>query len=469
MTLEEMRARLAEILDERRELDEAAGDSALSDEQQSRWTELDTEEADVRDRLDEAERREQVAESRARWRTTQIGGRVQPFDADPTRMERQALTDRARAVLGDDSAAGHLGDEQRVRLERLLQTRNDNVDGAALARRLLVTEHPDYRAGFMRLVSRATPVLSSEQSRAVERWEELRAMSIGVDGGGGYGVPVLIDPTIVLTAQGSPNDFFNLARVETITTDAWKGVSSAGVSWQFRAEAAAASDNSPTLAQPTVPAYRADGYIPYSLEVDQDYPGFAAEMHRLLGEGYSELLVDKFTTGTGSDQPTGIVPALDAVVGSEVATGTAGTIAAADINKVWAALPIRYRRNSAWMSSTGVNNVIQQLGSGNDAAFTVDFTAEGVPIVKGHRAYLNDYMAAPAVGTAAANLAIVGDWSNYLIAQRAGMSIELIPHVFNAAGTLTLPTGQRAWFAWARVGANVINAAGFRLLQNKTS
>ncbi|WP_189243169.1 phage major capsid protein [Planobispora rosea] len=470
MTLEEIRARLTAIEDERRSLDEAAGEAALGEQAQARWDELDAEETDLRGQLDEAERRERVAESRQRWRTVQIGQPVTPFDgADVTRMGGRELVDRARAVLGDDSASGHLGDAQRTRLERLLQTRNDNVDGALLARRLLVTEDPDYRAAFMRLVSRATPVLTPEQSRAVQRFEEFRAMSIGVDAGGGYGVPVLIDPTIILTAQGSPNDFFNLARVETITTDAWKGVSSAGVTWQFRAEAAAATDNSPTLAQPAVPVYRADGYIPYSLEVDQDYPGFAAEMSRLLGEGYSELLVSKFTTGTGVNEPTGIVTALDATPASEVATGVGGTLAAGDINKVWAALPIRYRNaRCAWMTSTNVNNLIQQLGAGgNDSAFTVSFTEEGVVVLKGRRAYLNDYMAAMPAGTAAGNIAVVGDWSNYLIAQRAGMSVELVPHVFDA--TTNTPTGQRAWFAWARVGADSINDSAFRLLQNKTT
>ncbi|WP_433382791.1 phage major capsid protein [Streptosporangium sp. CA-115845] len=471
MTLEEMRARLTKIEDERRGLDEAAGDAALAEDQQTRWEALDVEETELREQVEEAERLERVADSRQRWRTAQIGRSVVPFDGgDIARMAAPELRDRARAVLGDDTAAGHLADGQRSRLERLLQTRNDNVDGALLARRLLVTEHPHYREAFMRLVSRTTPVLTPEQSRAVQAYEEFRAMSIGTDAAGGYGVPVLIDPTIILTAQGSPNDFFNLARVETITTDQWKGVSSAGVTWQFRQEGAAASDNSPTLAQPAVPAHRADGYIPYSLEVDQDYPGFASEMAHLLGEGYSELLVKKFTDGSGTNEPTGIVTALTGGA-SVVTTAAGGAISAGDVNDTWAALPIRYRgARCAWMSSTDVNNAIQQLGaSNNNSAFTVDFTAEGVMILKGRRAYLNDYMDALPAGVGAAELAVVGDWSNYLIAQRAGMSIELIPHVFNAAGTLALPTGQRAWFAWARVGADSINDAGFRLLVNKPS
>ncbi|MEV3980794.1 phage major capsid protein [Nonomuraea sp. NPDC049758] len=465
-----MRERLTAIEAERAQLHQAAGEAALDDDQQARWEELDTEEADVRDQLAEAERRNRVAASRARWSTAQISRQVTPFDGtDVTRMSPRETVDRARAALGaDDQSTEHLADGQRSRLERLLQTRNDNVDGVQLARRLLVTEDPDYREAFMRLVSRNTPVLTPEQSRAVQRYEEYRAMSIGSDPGGGYGVPVLIDPTIILTGQGSPNDFFNLARVETITTDAWKGVSSAGVTWQFRQEAAAASDNSPTLAQPTVPVHRADGYIPYSLEVDQDYPGFAGEMTTLLGEGYSELLVSKFTNGTGTNEPTGITTALNGT-SSAVPTVAGGAISAADINDLWAALPIRYRNaRAAWMGSTDVNNAVQQLGaSNNNSAFTVDFTAEGVLVLKGRRFYLNDYFDALPAGVGAADLAVIGDWRNFLIAQRAGMSIELIPHVFNAAGTLTVPTGQRAWFAWARVGSDSINDAGFRMLQNK--
>ena len=472
MTLDEIRARLADIEAERREIDAAAGDAALNDEQQARWNELDTEETQLRADLDEAERRERVAESRAKWRTTQVGTKVTPFDdLDVSRMTYREASDRARAHLERDEL--HLNDEQRARLERLLQTRNDNLDGGELARRLLVTEHPDYRTAFMRLVSRTAPVLTPEQSRAVERWEEFRGMSIGTGSAGGYGVPVTIDPTIILTGQGSPNFFFQLARVETITTDRWKGVSSAGVTWQFRAEGATASDNSPTLAQPEVPAHRADGYIPYTLEVDQDYPGFAAEMSRLLSEGYSELLVSKFTTGSGSNEPTGIVTALDANATVEIATDTAGTLAAGDVNKLWSELPIKYRTGAArcaWMSSTQVNGVIQQLGASNNAsAFTVNFTEDGVTVLKGRRAYLNDYMDDMPSGTDPGNVLIVGDWSNYLIAQRAGMSIELVPHVFDSSGAATLPTGQRAWFAWARVGADSINDNAFRLLQNKTS
>ena len=146
-----------------------------------------------------------------------------------------------------------------------------------------------------------------------------------------------------------------------------------------------------------------------------------------------------------------------------------GAISAGDINGLWAALPIRYRNPAlagrvAWMSHTGVNGDIQQLGQEEGAAFTVNFTAEGVTRLKGRDMYENDYFADLPSGTAAANLLVVGDWSNFVVAQRAGMNIELVPHVFDV--TNSRPTGERAWYAWARVGADSVNDLGFRLLQN---
>ena len=66
--------------------------------------------------------------------------------------------------------------------------------------------------------------------------------------------------------------------------------------------------------------------------------------------------------------------------------------------------------------------------------------------------------------TGASNLLVVGDFRNFVIADRAGMTVELVPHLFDV--TNNRPTGQRGWFAWARFGSNSVNDLGFRLLQN---
>lgn len=473
--IDQARTRIGEIRTELQRLDSEAGDAELTGEARDRWEALETELGERQDEIENAEREirdrersERLRESRARWRSTQFGQRVEPFTGDDVRtLPGAAARDRALAVLDSREHTEHLADAQLERASRLLRTQSRNTDGSHIARLLLLTENEHYRTAFQQLVTSTSPVLTPEQARAVQAVQEWRAMSIGTPSAGGYGVPVLIDPTIILTAQGSPNDILSLARVETITTNSWKGVSSAGVSWSFKAEAAPAADNSPTLAQPEVNTHRADGYVPYSIEVGQDYPGFAAEMATLLGAGYDELLAQKLTVGAGdsSNEPYGIVTALSGTA-SDINVATPGTLAAEDINTLWAALPIRYRRTgarTAWMSHTSINNAIQQLGAGDEASFTVSFTEEGVLVLKGRRAYMNDYMREMAT-TETKGLAVVGDWVNYLVAQRAGMSIELIPHVMDTSGSKSVPTGERAWFAWARVGADSINDNGFRML-----
>ena len=112
-------------------------------------------------------------------------------------------------------------------------------------------------------------------------------MTEGTTSAGGYGIPVLIDPSIILTSQAADAPLLQVARVIEITTNIWHGVSSAGVSWAYQAEGSTVADDSPTLAQPTVTTYMARGFIPYSIEVGQDYVGFAEEISMLLSPATS--------------------------------------------------------------------------------------------------------------------------------------------------------------------------------------
>ena len=57
---------------------------------------------------------------------------------------------------------------------------------------------------------------------------------------------------------------------------------------------------------------------------------------------------------------------------------------------------------------------------------------------------------------------IVGDFSNYVIADRIGMSVELVPHLF-ATGN-NRPSGQRGFFAFYRTGADSLLDGSLALL-----
>jgi HK97 family phage major capsid protein len=77
---------------------------------------------------------------------------------------------------------------------------------------------------------------------------------------------------------------------------------------------------------------------------------------------------------------------------------------------------------------------------------------------------VTDYAPSFTGTTGAENFAVVGDFSRYVVVQRAGMSVELVPTIFDAS--TQRPTGERAWFATARHGLGVSDANGFRLLSN---
>ena len=455
--IQELRARIIELsekdditADENSELD------ATLEAHEARTAEFDALEAREA-RIDAA--RSRVVERAAGVDAPQIMKRT-ATDVDVSRASRSEIRDAALAILDRDGK--HLAARNGDHVEGLLRTRSTITDGGVIAKRMVLTESDAYRSAFMKGVSQNSPAFTADEARALD---EFRSMSEGVDTAGGFGIPVLIDPSIILTSGAAAAPVLDLARVVTITTDEWKGVSSAGVSWSYDGEGTEVSDDAPTLAQPTVPVYTARGFIPYSVEVGDDYPAFAAEMRRLLDAGYIDLVAQQTITGSGSSQPTGVFTALDANTNVEVVVTTDGAFGAVDLLKVWKSLPERYRANATWIMNTDVENEIRTFAAGADSAYyTVDLSAGGIGTLFGRPIRTTDYAPEFTGTTGAANILVVGDFSNFLVAQRAGMSLELVPHLF---GANQRPTGQRGWFASARHGFDSVNDLGFRLLQNQ--
>lgn len=460
---DELEALATGALDETRNLNEV--ESARVEEIRSELAGVDAETTPLEEKIAEFEAIDQRSTAIASRPELQVIKPVEVDNGTDLRYLRpQEARDQALKALESQKDV-ELRSDQTDKVERLIRSESRNTQGDVIARRLLATESPEYRSAWQKLVTQAQPILTPDEARAVQRFMEFRAMSGGTDASGGYGVPVLIDPSIITTAQGSLNPFRAISRVETVTTDAWKGVSSAGVTWSFDSEAAAVSDDSPTLAQPAVDIHEARGFIPFSIRVAADYPGFAAEMARLLAEGYDELQALKFATGSGSGEPFGIITALDANTNVEVVVTTDGAFGAVDVTKAWGALPDRWKQNATWVMNHDVANEASSFStSGAGSYFTVTLEGELTKIRNRPVAFASHFPDFTGT-TGASNILVVGDFRNYLIAERAGMDVELVPHLFDV--TDNRPTGQRGWFAHARIGADSINDLGFRLLQNQ--
>ena len=449
------------------ELHRNAGDHALLASEQKRW-DAHIRERDALDREIDAVTIEanakraatarRAAESHAKYNTLQVGGSYGSFAVEPWRLSNSEA--RTMALRHLDTAK-HLSARQGDHLDALLRSTARESDGGVVAKLVCLTETPEYHSAFQRVMTDERAILTAAEADALRAVQEFRAASLS-DAGGGYGVPALVDPTIILTGQQSGNPFWRIATVKSVTTNSWKGVSSAGVTWSWDAEAEEVSDDAPTLAQPEAAIHSARGFVPYSIEIGMDYPGFGNELAVLLAEGYAELTAEAFVTGNGTTAPRGVLTALDANTNVEVAVTTTGQFTAADIDKVWSELPDRAKANASWLMNSQVNSHVAAWGDafGNR---TVDLAGiavglRGKPIVE------SSYMPTFSGSTGAANILVVGDFSKFVIAQRAGMSVEPIPHLFGT--TNQRPTGQRGMFAYARVGSTAADETAFRLLNN---
>jgi HK97 family phage major capsid protein len=331
-----------------------------------------------------------------------------------------------------------------------------------------VHSRPEYETAFQKYCQHgpmASAAMDDAERAAVHDSLQVRAQAEGQTTQGGFAVPVQLDPTVILSNQEIDNPFLRVARVVPVTTNVWKGVSSAGVVFSFDAEGAEVSDDSITLSQPTVNVFMARGFIPFSIEVEQDWPAFQAEMARLLAAGYNDLVLQAFTTGTGTGQPRGILTALVANGADQVTVTTDGSFGQEDIYKVWKALPQKSRQKASWMMSVDVMNRIRQMGTNvNQHALTVPLPDGAIDRLFERAVYENSYFPDFTGTTGQASILVVGDFSEFVVAQRSGLSVELVPHLVGSGNRF--PTGQRGWFAFGRVGSNSVMDTAFRILVN---
>lgn len=452
--------------------------------------EIDQMERTIRDAEATEERERQANEAHERnggsGRVPPLPGSTEAPNPDEVRhLSRSQRREHAMRVLertgNGRNGEGLISEANQARIERMLGRRSRSFDGDIIAERLLVTENPHYRSAFTKYANFGQgAALTPEESRAVAAFQEhelryylnddseKRAASEGTTTAGGFGVPVVIDPTIILTSGAADVPLLQISRVVEITNQIWKGVSSVAPTWSFDAEAAEVSDDMTTLAQPTVTAYAARGFIPYSFEIAQDYPGWATEIQALLEQGYLDLIALKTANGSGTSEPWGIFPAIVAGGTSvQVVSTTDGQFGGVDVFNTWNALQKRFRDKASWFMSVSVESAIRQFAASagsSSAYFTVDLTQDGISRINGRPVYLSDYAPALSTTTGAASRLVVGDFNNFVIAQRAGMTFETVQHLFATANNL--PSLQRGRLGWARVGSDSVADNAFRVQVN---
>lgn len=368
------------------------------------------------------------------------------FEPDPVIERAHYAIDQIPVNMGRN------GDDIKGRLHDLID-RDDNKNSALIARHLIITGSKEYREQFkeyVRSYGRHVPELLRT------------AMSLSSTAGGVL-VPHYLDPTIVLTNAGVyAGTIRSLATVRQIGVTKWEGVSSAGVTAAWTGEAVAATDGSPTFGTPTITTQKAVAWLTGSYEVFED-SGFSTDLSMLLGDAKARLEEAAFATGnTGASVPRGVVAAVQAVTASIVTSATTGTFVRGDIDSVNNAINPRQEANMAWLAHKAIYSKVRAFDTAGGSAFWANLQVGQPPILLGVPALKSASMTS-VVGNGT-NILLAGDFSNYYIIDRIGMSVIYDPLVKTTASGAA-PTGQAGWYAHWRVGADVVNADAFRLLQ----
>jgi HK97 family phage major capsid protein len=408
----------------------------------------------------------QGLESGSGRRGPEVMNRVQPYaDLDQVASRSLAvegLHSRALAAIEqvDDDL---LTAEQRARAERLVR-RNDRH--GRIARHMLLTGSEDYARAFEAvLTGRQAWQLDAEAQRALAIADEhYRAINEGSGAAGGFLVPFMLDPTIILTNAGSTNPWRQLADVVTISTNAWHGVSSAGVVAGYRGEAVETVDGSPTFAQPVVNVVKADAYLQASFESMQD-TNVAASFGELLADARDNFEAAEMTHGDGAaGHMQGCITGVAAVPGSVIKTATAATFAIGDVWAVRNGLKPRWRRNAQWTAEQAIFDKIRQFATGSgqqSGSFWVELGGDTPAHLIGKP--INESSEMDSAITTGKNILVTGDFKRgYKVVDRIGMSVQYNPLVI---GANRRPTGEAGWYAYWRTGAAVIVADALRLLQ----
>jgi HK97 family phage major capsid protein len=357
-----------------------------------------------------------------------------PFDANDLirnekqiLMRRSELRERACDAIEADNKRGNLSHDYAEHATR--QAQEQFYGQSNIARHILLTGSEEYQEAFRMY-------LENPQGNA-----QRAALSLTL-ANGGYLLPYVLDPTILITNTGSANPWRRISNVKQTTSNTWNGVTSAGVNAAWLTEGSTATDNTPTVGNIQITPQKAAAWLFGSYEVLED-TDFGQQLPRLLADAKDRLEEAAFATGAGSGGvPQGVITGATTVV----TTATTLVVAVGDIYAVQAALPPRFRNapGCSWVANVAIINKFRQLDTAGGASFWTNLGKGQPETLLGAPIYESTTMSAT---TAVGSLeAVFGDFGSFVVVDRVGVSLIYEPLV---KSTTALPTGQAGQFALA--------------------
>ena len=377
-------------------------------------------------------------------------------------MTVQELRDRAGKALHDareminkaDAEGRTLTPEESATYDALMRAFDADQDEARRRDRLEAAERAIESAGPVAGRASASgagaiPQTGTEEYRAAF-WaamrtgvtpEEFRSLTVSTDTAGGHAVPdefraQLLEKlvqqvvmrqlaTVITTSSG-------ILTLPSITTDA---------SAAWTAELAAYNSAEPVFGAITFNAYKQTMLTRVSEELLNDS---AVDITSLLAAQYARglgiLEETAFTTGDGSNKPTGVV---NGSTLGKTATAT-NAITADELMDLQYALGRAYRAKASWLMHDTTIKALRKLKTGVSSDNTYLWSpglASGEPdSLLGKPVFASRDMATIATGNKSV---LFGDFSYYYIADRAAIGMQRLNELYAATGEVGFRVNRR--------------------------
>lgn len=287
-----------------------------------------------------------------------------------------------------------------------------------------LTASAEYKDAFFRAVRGGKSAITAEDRKLFSN-----VMSTGTDASGGFLVVPEEMESAVRQLVADQVTIRRLATVISLTADR-KIVLAAGygaASWIAENGAYPKVDDSYSTV--TIGNNKLGKIILVSEELLNDSEfDLSALISNSFGRAFAEGEEAAFLTGTGTNQPTGVLTS-----GTAAVTAASSTAVASDeLLDLYYALKEAYRPKATWLMSDAAEKLIRKVkDTTNQYIWQPGLTAGEPNTLLGRPVAKSDYMPAPTAG----NKAIAfGDFSQYTIKDTVGMQMQVLDQLYAENG-----------------------------------
>ncbi len=327
-------------------------------------------------------------------------------------------------------------------------------------------EEQQYHNAFMTLLRSDQPgmVELNEQQRQIMRSHivhETRAQGTVPNSSGGFLIPSTLAARIIETmkAYGGLRQFATVLNTSAGEVINWPTNDDTGNEGELVAEHKQVGETELEFGQKQLGAYKySSKVVRVSIELLQD-SAFALDafITRKFGQRLGRVTAKHYSTGTGSDQPQGLLPA--ASVGYTAASAT--DITYTDLLRLKHSVDPAYRNMGGcrWLFNDAVLLQLKEMMDDNGRPLWKPSLTEGAPALIDSEPYVIDQgCPSPAAGTIPA---AYGDLSEFVIRDVLGFQLHRMVEKF-------IDYGQIGFLAFMRTDANLMDEAAVKTLKMGT-